>query len=119
MNSTNTISLAVVFALGFTMMLGPFAIDTYLPAFPLIADSLGVTIHQVSLSISIYLIGFSLGQLSGGALSDRYGRRRVLVTGLCVFSAASFFLSQVESIEMLLLGRLLQSIGGGWTGVSI
>lgn len=101
------------------MMLGPFAIDTYLPAFPLIADSLGVTIHQVSLSISIYLIGFSLGQLSGGALSDRYGRRRVLVTGLCVFSAASFFLSQVESIEMLLLGRLLQSIGGGWTGVSI
>ncbi len=106
-------------ALGFTMMLGPFAIDTYLPAFPLIAETLGVSVHQVSLSISIYLSGFALGQLTGGALSDRYGRRRVLITGLCIFSAASFFLAQVESLSMLLLGRLLQAIGGGWTGVSV
>jgi len=119
MTQTSSISISVVFALGFTMMLGPFAIDTYLPAFPLIADSLGVTIHQISLSISIYMMGFALGQLSGGALSDRYGRRRVLITGLCVFAAASFFLAQVESLEMLLLGRVVQAVGGGWTGVSI
>lgn len=114
-----SVPLPVVFALGFTMMLGPFAIDTYLPAFPLIAASLGVTIHEVSLSISIYMVGFACGMLSGGALSDRYGRRRVLVSGLVIFAAASFFLARVESLEMLLLGRFLQSIGGGWTGVSI
>lgn len=119
MNQTSSIPIAVVFALGFTMMLGPFAIDTYLPAFPLIAESLGVTIHEVSLSISIYMVGFAFGQLTGGAMSDRYGRRRVLATGLCIFAAASFFLSQVDSMQALLLGRLLQSIGGGWTGVSI
>lgn len=119
MSQTSSIPLSVVFALGLTMMLGPFAIDTYLPAFPLIAASLGVTIHEVSLSISIYMVGFALGQLTGGALSDRYGRRRVLASGLCIFAAASFFLASVESMNMLLLGRFLQSLGGGWTGVSI
>lgn len=119
MNTQSQITLSVVLALGFTMMLGPFAIDTYLPAFPLISESLGVSTHQVSLSISIYFVGFAIGQLSGGALSDRYGRRRVLIAGLCIFSAASFFLSQIDSIELLLLGRFLQAIGGGWTGVSV
>ncbi len=119
MNQASRIPLSVIFALGFTMMLGPFAIDTYLPAFPLIADSLGVTIHQVSLSISLYMMGFALGQLTGGALSDRYGRRRVLVIGLCIFALASFALAQVQTLEAMLVGRLLQSIGGGWIGVSV
>lgn len=109
----------MIFALGFTMMLGPFAIDTYLPAFPLIAAALGVTLHDVSLSISVYMMGFALGQLTGGALSDRYGRRRVLATGLAVFALASFGLAQVQSLEALLWGRLLQSVGGGWIGVSV
>ncbi|WP_116367489.1 Bcr/CflA family efflux MFS transporter [Parahaliea mediterranea] len=119
MHDKATIPASVVFVLGFTMMLGPFAIDTYLPAFPLIADSLGVTIHQVSLSISIYMLGFAVGQLSGGAFSDRYGRRRVLVTGLWVFALAAFYLSQVDSLQQLLAGRFVQSVGGGWIGVSI
>ena len=111
--------LAVVFALGFTMMLGPFAIDTYLPAFPLMADALGVDIQRVALSISIYMFAFAVGQLIGGALSDKFGRRRVLISGLLLFAGASFLIAQVESLEWLLLGRVLQAIGGGWTGVSI
>ena len=119
MNHASGISLPVIFALGFTMMLGPFAIDTYLPAFPLIAAALGVTLHDVSLSISVYMMGFALGQLTGGALSDRYGRRRVLATGLAVFALASFGLAQVQSLEALLWGRLLQSVGGGWIGGSV
>ncbi|GAB3274687.1 Bcr/CflA family efflux MFS transporter [Parahaliea aestuarii] len=119
MQENATIPVSVVFVLGFTMMLGPFAIDTYLPAFPLIAESLGVTIHQVSLSISIYMLGFAVGQLSGGAFSDRYGRRRVLVTGLWVFALAAFYLSRVDSLQELLAGRFVQSVGGGWIGVSI
>ncbi len=111
--------LSVVLVLGFTMMLGPFAIDTYLPAFPLIAGELGVTIHQVSLSISIYMLGFAVGQLTGGALSDRYGRRRILVTGLWIFALSSFYLAQIDDLQHLLAGRFVQSIGGGWIGVSI
>ncbi|PLW81387.1 Bcr/CflA family drug resistance efflux transporter [Kineobactrum sediminis] len=111
--------LAIIFALGFTMMLGPFAIDTYLPAFPDIAADLGVDINVVSLTISIYMFAIALGQLVGGALSDRFGRRRVLVTGLLLFAGASFFLSQAQTIESLLLGRVIQAIGGGFTAVSI
>ncbi|TXS91232.1 multidrug effflux MFS transporter [Parahaliea maris] len=119
MQDNSTFPLSVVFVLGFTMMLGPFAIDTYLPAFPLIADTLGVTIHQVSLSISIYMLGFAVGQLTGGAFSDRYGRRRVLVAGLWTFAFAAFYLAQVDTMSELLAGRFVQSIGGGWIGVSI
>ncbi len=111
--------LAIVFALGFTMMLGPFAIDTYLPAFPAIAATLGVEIKVVSLTISVYMFAIALGQLVGGALSDRFGRRRVLVTGLLLFAGASFFLSRAQTIEALLLGRVLQAIGGGFTAVSV
>ncbi|MDO8863338.1 multidrug effflux MFS transporter [Haliea sp. E1-2-M8] len=111
--------LAIVFALGFTMMLGPFAIDTYLPAFPDIAAAMGVKINVVSLSISVYMFAIALGQLVGGALSDRFGRRRVLVTGLLLFAGASFFLSQAQTIESLLLGRVVQALGGGFTAVSI
>ena len=111
--------LAVVFALGFTMMLGPFAIDTYLPAFPMLADDLGVDIQAVSLSISVYMFAFAIGQLVGGALSDKFGRRRVLISGLLLFAGASFLIASVQTLEWLLLGRMLQAIGGGWTGVSI
>jgi DHA1 family bicyclomycin/chloramphenicol resistance-like MFS transporter len=111
--------LPVVFALGFTMMLGPFAIDTYLPAFPMIADSLGVDIPSVSLSISVYMIAFAVGQLIGGALSDRFGRRRVLVSGLLLFAGASLLVGEAGSLRELLLGRMLQALGGGWTAVSI
>lgn len=111
--------LAVVFALGFTMMLGPFSIDTYLPAFPMIAADLGVDIQAVSLSISVYMFAFAIGQLVGGALSDKFGRRRVLISGLLLFAGASFLLATVHTLEWLLLGRMLQAIGGGWTGVSI
>lgn len=111
--------LAIVFALGFTMMLGPFAIDTYLPAFPAIATAMGVEIKVVSLTISVYMFAIALGQLVGGALSDRFGRRRVLVIGLLLFAGASFFLSRAQSMEALLLGRVLQAIGGGFTAVSV
>ncbi|MEQ9465210.1 MAG: multidrug effflux MFS transporter [Haliea sp.] len=119
MTQTQHTPLAIVFALGFTMMLGPFAIDTYLPAFPAIAAAMGVEIKVVSLTISVYMFAIALGQLVGGALSDHFGRRRVLVTGLLLFACASFFLSRAQTIEALLLGRVLQAIGGGFTAVSV
>ena len=54
---------------------GPLAVDAYLPVMPNIANSLGVSIHQIELTLSAYLVGFAIGQLIGGPLSDRYGRR--------------------------------------------
>lgn len=104
--------LALVLAL--TVALGPFAIDAYLPAFPAIAASLGVSVHDVALSISVYIMALAAGQLVGGPLADRYGRQPVMLSGLLIFLLASAFLWQVNSLQDLLLLRALQAFGGGW-----
>lgn len=119
MHRETPVPLSMVFALGFTMMLGPFAIDTYLPAFPLLAESLGVEIHAIALSISVYMASFAVGQLVGGALSDHFGRRRILVIGLLAFSASSLLLTTIDTLAGLLTGRVLQAFGAGWAAVSI
>ncbi|MCM2972539.1 Bcr/CflA family efflux MFS transporter [Larsenimonas suaedae] len=109
----------VVLSLALTMMLGPFSMDTYLPAFPAIGDSLGVSQQAVSLSVSVYVFAIAFGQLIGGALSDRFGRQRILMSGLAIFAVASLIIGQAESLEVLLGGRAIQAFGAGWTLVSV
>ncbi|WP_447555019.1 Bcr/CflA family efflux MFS transporter [Vreelandella sp. EE22] len=109
----------VVLSLALTMMLGPFSMDTYLPAFPVIGESLGVSQQAVSLSVSIYVFAMALGQLVGGALSDRFGRQRILMGGLGVFAVASIAIGMAESLDALLIGRAIQAFGAGWTLVSV
>lgn len=93
--------------------LAPFAIDAYLPAMAALADTIQESIHRTELSISIFLLGFALGQLFFGPLSDRLGRKPVLTCGLSVFAVASLALTQVESLDTLLLLRFIQALGGG------
>ena len=93
--------------------LAPFAIDAYLPAIPALADAVGASVHRTQLSISLFLLGFALGQLVFGPLSDRMGRRPVLFGGIGVFLFASLAITQVESLEMLWALRFLQALGGG------
>lgn len=93
--------------------LAPFAIDAYLPAMAALSDTIGASIHRTELSISIFLFGFALGQLFFGPLSDRLGRKPVLTGGLTVFAVASLALTQVESLDTLLLLRFIQALGGG------
>jgi DHA1 family bicyclomycin/chloramphenicol resistance-like MFS transporter len=57
-------------------------VDTYLPSIPDIAKSFDVSIHKIELSLSIFLIGFSIGQVFGGPISDRYGRKNGSIFGL-------------------------------------
>ncbi|WP_447956935.1 Bcr/CflA family efflux MFS transporter [Vreelandella sp. EE7] len=109
----------VVLSLALTMMLGPFSMDTYLPAFPVIGESLGVSQQAISLSVSIYVFAMALGQLVGGALSDRFGRQRILMGGLGVFAVASIAIGMAESLDALLIGRATQAFGAGWTLVSV
>ncbi|WP_447894911.1 Bcr/CflA family efflux MFS transporter [Vreelandella sp. GE22] len=109
----------VVLSLALTMMLGPFSMDTYLPAFPVIGESLGVSQQSISLSVSIYVFAMALGQLVGGALSDRFGRQRILMGGLGVFAVASIAIGMAESLDALLIGRAIQAFGAGWTLVSV
>jgi len=70
---------SLVLVLALTLMLGPFTIDTYLPAFPAIGADLGVAPSAVALTVSVYIFTPAASQLLGGALSDRFGRRRVLL----------------------------------------
>lgn len=105
--------------LGMTVALGPLALDTYLPAFPQIAAALGVEHAAVGFTLSAYVAILGAGQLIGGPLSDRYGRRHVLLGGLALFGIASIMVSVADSLNQLLGWRALQALGGAWCAVSV
>ncbi len=94
-------------------MLGPFAIDTYLPAFAGIAQALAATPVQMQQTLSAYLIGFALLNLFHGALSDSVGRRPVVLAGIAVFTLASAGCALAQTIGQLVLCRALQGMSAG------
>lgn len=94
-------------------MLGPFAIDTYLPAFSGIAASIGATPVQMQQTLSVYLIGFAVMSLFHGALSDSFGRRPVVLWGVAVFTLASVGCALAQTIGQLVFFRLLQGLSTG------
>lgn len=107
----------LVLLLGALVAFGPLAIDLYLPALPAMAAGLGATPHAVELSITVFLAGFALGMLFYGPISDRYGRRRVMLTGIALFCLASLACMLATSIEQLIAARLVQALGGGAASV--
>ncbi len=90
----------------------PMSLDFYLPAFPQIAEQFGTDVGQVQLSLSAALLGFSVGQLAWGPLTDRYGRNRPLLVGLAVFVLASFGCAFAPTFTALMILRLVQALGG-------
>ncbi|WP_223302683.1 Bcr/CflA family multidrug efflux MFS transporter [Halotalea alkalilenta] len=93
--------------------LAPFAIDAYLPAMPMLAEHVGASVHHTSISISIFLFGFAFGQLLFGPLSDRLGRRPVLIGGVLTFIVSSLALTMIDSLHALWFWRFIQALGGG------
>lgn len=93
--------------------LGPFSIDTYLPAFPAMAQSLAASELQIQQTLTAYFLPFSFMVLWHGALSDRFGRRPVILLSLLVYALASLVCMIASSVEMLWLGRALQGISAG------
>jgi DHA1 family bicyclomycin/chloramphenicol resistance-like MFS transporter len=104
-------ALAVLLAL--LGMLGPFSIDTYLPAFSGIARSLGATPGEMQQTLSAYLFGFAFMNLFHGALSDSLGRRPVVLWGIAVFTLASAGCALSQSIGQLVFFRALQGLSTG------
>lgn len=94
-------------------MVGPFSIDTYLPAFSGIAVSLGATPVEMQQTLSAYLFGFAFMNLFHGALSDSIGRRPVVLWGLAVFTLASAGCALSQSIGQLVFFRALQGLSTG------
>jgi MFS transporter, DHA1 family, multidrug resistance protein len=98
--------------LGALAAFGPLAVDMYLPAFPALAEHFDTTVGSVQITLSTCLIGFGLGQAVWGPLADMYGRRRPLVAGLVLFTAASVACAFASSVGALAGLRFVQAIGG-------
>jgi len=94
-------------------MLGPFSIDTYIPAFAGIASSLNATPLQMQQTLSAYLFGFAFMSLFHGALSDSVGRRPVVLWGLAAFTLASVGCALSQSIGQLVFFRAMQGLTTG------
>ena len=94
-------------------MLGPFSIDTYIPAFSGIAKSIGASPVEMQQTLSAYLFGFAFMNLFHGALSDSFGRRPVVLSGIAVFTLASLGCALSQTIGQLVLFRALQGMAAG------
>jgi len=108
---TKTKYFFLILLLGSLTALGPFSIDMYLPGFPAIAKDLHTTVATVSLSLSGFFIGISIGQLLYGPLLDRFGRKKPLYIGLSVYILASLGCAFANSIEWLIILRCIQAVG--------
>ncbi|WP_374980836.1 Bcr/CflA family multidrug efflux MFS transporter [Pseudomonas solani] len=96
---------------------GPLSIDMYLPSLPLIASDLAASEAQVQMSIGLFLAGLCLGMLLYGPLSDRFGRRPLLLGGIALYLIASLGCALAAEVEQLLAWRLLQALGGAAASV--
>ena len=110
-HSSQGIPLVTLIALGVIGILGPFGTDIYLPALPQMAQDLGTTESSIRLTLSIYTLGMAVGQLMIGALSDRFGRQRLMVMGGLVVAIAALSASKAESFSILLLSCLVLGVG--------
>lgn len=110
--------LYLIILISILSSVAPMGVDTYLPSIPEIAKYFDVNIHKVELSLSIFLIGFSIGQIFGGPISDRYGRKFGSIVGLLGYALFSFLIIFSSSIYELWIYRFLEAFFGGITVVN-
>jgi DHA1 family bicyclomycin/chloramphenicol resistance-like MFS transporter len=105
-------TFALTLLLSLLTGLGPLSMDMYLPSLPDIGRALHATTPQVQLTISSYLSGFAVGQIIYGPVSDRFGRRPVILAALALYGVASIGCATTQSIGMLAAVRFVQALGG-------
>lgn len=107
--SKNTFILSLLVAL---IALESMSIDLYLPAFHTLSVLLNTSLGNIQISLGLFLLGFALGQLIWGVLSDRWGRKKPLFIGILMYTAASFLLIHITSVSQLWGLRFVQAVGG-------
>lgn len=109
--STNHLYLIIL--LSILSSVAPMGVDTYIPSIPDIANAFNVSIEKIELSLSIFLIGFSVGQIFGGPISDKYGRKMSSVFGLLGYALFSFIIIFSSTIYELWVYRFFEAFFGG------
>lgn len=102
-----------------TIALAPLSLDVYIPAIPDMATAFGVEVVQMNLTMSTYLIGFGLGQIFGGPISDQIGRRTIGLVGLSIYLLATLGIVFSSTLDQLMVLRGIQAIGGGLTTITV
>ncbi|QCK85852.1 multidrug effflux MFS transporter [Phreatobacter aquaticus] len=104
-------TFALTALLAMLISMGPVSTDLYLPSLPDIGRVLGATTAQVQLTLSAFLVGFAAGQILYGPVSDKYGRKPVLVIALVLYGVGTALCAAAQSIETLTAARCLQALG--------
>ncbi|MGA9701679.1 multidrug effflux MFS transporter [Pseudomonas sp.] len=105
-------NLRIILILGALSAFAPLAIDFYLPGFPAMATAFGTDEKHIQLTLAVYFGGLAIGQLIYGPLADRFGRRGPLLSGVTLFTLASFACAFAPSLEWLIGARFVQALGG-------
>ena len=105
-------TFALTLLLSLLTALGPLTMDMYLPSLPAIGVALDASTAAVQLTISSYLLGFAVGQILYGPLSDRVGRRPVILAALVLYVAATVVCAGAQTIGILIAVRFVQALGG-------
>ncbi|AYF46655.1 MFS transporter [Pseudomonas fluorescens] len=105
-------NLRIILILGALSAFAPLAIDFYLPGFPAMATAFATDEKHIQLTLAVYFGGLAIGQLIYGPLADRFGRRGPLLSGVTLFTLASFACAFAPSLEWLIGARFVQALGG-------
>ncbi|MGH8451195.1 Bcr/CflA family multidrug efflux MFS transporter [Pseudomonas sp.] len=105
-------NLRIILILGALSAFAPLAIDFYLPGFPAMATAFATDEKHIQLTLAVYFGGLAIGQLIYGPLADRFGRRGPLLSGVTLFTLASFACAYAPSLEWLIGARFVQALGG-------
>lgn len=105
--------ITVVFILALLMGIQPVTTDLYLPALPAITEGFGATLAQAQYTLSALLLSFGVSQLIWGPLSDRFGRKPILLAGLSMYTLAAVGAAWADSIQLLISWRIWQGLSMG------
>ena len=105
-------NVRTILILGALSAFGPLAIDFYLPGFPAMAQAFATDEKHIQLTLAVYFLGLSIGQLVYGPIADRFGRRVPLLVGVGLFTLGSFACAFAPTLEWLIGARFIQALGG-------
>jgi DHA1 family bicyclomycin/chloramphenicol resistance-like MFS transporter len=103
----------LIWILGILSAFSAFGLDMLLPSLPAIGDELSASAASIQLTLSVFFIGFSIGQLIYGPLSDHFGRKPILLAGILLYTLTAILSALTDTIETLVILRFLQALGGG------